>query len=278
MLSAHKSLITDWLKRFGLYNAAVSVLDLPRRLQFRLADDVGSIAIGDAEAEFRMTTPNEFNTVKDLPEEAVIADVLSSLRPKDVFYDVGANIGVYSCLAASVVELEVIAFEPEPRNAARLRENARLNGAAVAVHEVALSDANETREFGITHFDGSHQTGPAGHSFVDGQDDVDDTISVESVIGDEFIEEHNLPTPNVVKIDVEGAEGAVLSGLESALSDPDCRTVYCEVHEDRLQARGQSVADIRDELAELGFHVEMPFAPYGEPFLRGQKADGDEPQ
>lgn len=277
MSDVRKDQIASWLKRFRLYGVATSLLELRSRLRFRLADDVGAVAIGDAEADFRVTTPNEFSTVSDPPEEAVVADVLSSLRPDDVFYDVGANIGVYSCLAASVVETEVLAFEPEPRNAARLRENARLNDADVDVYEVALSEANETREFGVMYFDGAHQTGPAGHSFVQGGSDVAETISVESVIGDDFIEERDLPKPTVMKIDVEGAEWGVLSGLESTLSDPGCRLVYCELHRGRLEAQGRSVEDVEDELSRLGFDVETPFAPYGEAFIRASKSGTGDP-
>ena len=275
MSGATQRRAVDWLKRFGLYGAATSVLRLRGQLQFRLADDVGTIAIGDEHAKFHTTTPNEFSAVRDSPEEDVLADVLAALRPGDVFYDVGANIGVFSCLAASAVDSDVVAFEPEPKNAVRLRENAALNDAHVAVHGVALSDTNEARELGITHFNGAHQTGPAGHSFVEDGDAVDATITVESVVGDEYVAEQGLPIPNVVKIDVEGAEGAVLSGLESTLSHPDCRTVYCEVHEDRLRAQGSSVAAIEAELASMGFAVDVPFEPYGEPFLRGVKSEGD---
>ena len=275
MSEAGQRRAVGWLKRFGLYGVATSLVRLRGQLRFRFADDVGEFTVGGTTAEFYTTTPNEFFAVRDYPEVDVIADILSSLRPDDVFYDIGANIGVFSCFVASNVEPDVIAFEPEPKNAARLRENARLNHASIVVHEVALSDANETQELGITHFDGVHQTGPAGHSFVENGDAVDDIISIESVIGDEYIEEHELPIPTVVKIDVEGAEGAVLSGLESTLSHPDCRTVYCEVHEDRLHAQGRSVADIKDKLTSMGFAIDIPFDPYGEPFLRGRKSGAE---
>lgn len=276
MLSINKGRVATWLKRFGLYRPVVTLKGYHGRFQFWMADEIGSVAIRDAEAEFWIGSPNEFNTLENLPEEEVITDVIDSLRPDDVFYDIGANIGIYACLAASIVEPDVIAFDPEPRNAARLEENAALNDAAVDVYEYALSDTAETREFGVTYFDGACQTGPAGHSFVTGDEQTDEIITVEAVLGDEFIDERSLPKPTVVKIDVEGAEWAVVTGLEETLSHPECRLVYCEAHEDQLRSQGVSVADLIEKLEGMGFDVEVPFTPYGEPFLRGTKANAGE--
>src|SRR5262245_36111858 len=54
--------------------------------------------------------------------------IVSSLKPGDVFYDVGANVGFFSLLAASLVGSRgtVIAFEPLPRNIALLQQNLAL--------------------------------------------------------------------------------------------------------------------------------------------------------
>lgn len=263
-----------WLRRFGLYRPAVAGMRQLGALRFRFSPDARSVTVGGATADFRVSSPNEFNTLRKLPEREVVASVLDSLRPDDTFYDVGANIGLYSCLAAAVVEGRVVAFEPEPKNAARLRENVRLNGADVDVFECALSDSNAPREFAVRLFDGGHQTGPAGHSFATGDEEAGETITVESAVGDEFVAERGVPVPNVVKIDVEGAEWAVLAGLESTLSHPDCRVVYCELHEDRLRSQGHSTQAVVERLTRMGFDVEIPFTPYGEPFLRAEKVEG----
>jgi FkbM family methyltransferase len=61
------------------------------------------------------------------------------LRPGDLFLDIGANIGVYSVYAAEC-GAEVIAVEPVPHNAERVRENLAVNGYAGQVVQAALSD------------------------------------------------------------------------------------------------------------------------------------------
>jgi len=71
------------------------------------------------------------------------------------------------------------------------------------------------------------------------------------------------PEPNVVKIDVEGAEPLVIDGLEDALSFETCRLVYCEVHLPGVDKRpsikdfGATTDELRDRFEELGFTVEI---------------------
>lgn len=78
-------------------------------------------------------------------ERPVLEDLLQSLKPDDVFYDIGANVGTYTCFAASKLGPNaVVAFEPERKSATRLRENLDLNALDAQVVENALSDINET--------------------------------------------------------------------------------------------------------------------------------------
>jgi FkbM family methyltransferase len=80
------------------------------------------------------------------------------LSPGDVFYDLGANVGFFTLLAARLVGRTgtVIAFEPDPRNAEALRSNS-LNGLAnVGVIELGVSDQVCTRRFAITESTASH--------------------------------------------------------------------------------------------------------------------------
>jgi len=255
------------LKKAGLYSLGVSVYDTVQRMRFNMSDDTRTVSIGPAEAEFWMTSRNEFGWLRSLPEEQMIEDVLHEARPDDVFYDIGANAGMYSCLAADQLEKPVVAFEPEPNNAARLEQNVALNDADVSVHRYALSDESGTAELAIT----LDQTGPAGHSLVTGSEGDSDTITVETAVGDELVDELDLPTPDIVKIDVEGAEWQVLSGLESTLRDSDCRVIYCELHRDRLEGQGITAEDVCERLTEWGYDVSVPFERDGEPFLRAKR-------
>ena len=69
------------------------------------------------------------------------------------------------------------------------------------------------------------------------------------ISGDSLIDRDDLPSPDVVKIDVEGAELQVIQGLSSALAN--ARVVYCEVHPQHVDEE-----DVFDALRSLGFTVE----------------------
>jgi len=83
----------------------------------------------------------QLNRVSD--ELPAVDSLLSDLREGDVFYDVGANIGVYTVFAAQELPIgSVISFEPTPFVAERLRSNLSLNDLRADVYEIALSDTN----------------------------------------------------------------------------------------------------------------------------------------
>ncbi len=220
-------------------------------LQYRLAGEVQAVEIGGASARFLIPTRNEWSDFRTIEERPILDHLVSNLHPDDVFYDIGGNLGLYSCLVADVVDQPVIAFEPHPGNAGRLEENADLNGADISVFRRALADSTGETELTIT----LENVGSAGHTLVSDWDHGVDSIAISKVRGDEFIVKKDLPRPTVVKIDVEGAERAVLGGLDATLSDPDCRLVYCETHAERLEIQGSSVADVRATLESQGFSV-----------------------
>lgn len=240
-------------------------------LQYRLTDDTYDVEIGGARARFHIPTKNEWTDLRAIEERPIIDHLVSNLRRDDVFYDVGANLGLYSCLAADVVTQPVIAFEPHPDNADRLEDNADLNGADISVLRRALSDSTGQADLTIV----LDKVGSAGHTLVSGSAPGLDSITVPKIRGDELIAKEALPHPTVLKIDVEGAEQAVLDGLEAALSHPDCRLVYCETHANRLQNQGGSVADIRATLESHGFSVtDCPVREgRGESMLVGTKSN-----
>lgn len=258
------------VKRLGIKPIVRPVYGRWVALQYRLAGDTCRVDAGGATARFRIPTRNEWSDFRSIEERSALESLVSDLRPDDVFYDVGANLGLYSCLAADVVNGPVIAFEPHPANADRLEANAAVNRADVSVFRQALADSTGEADLAIT----LDTVGSAGHTLVTDWDPTLDSIAVPKVRGDEFIDREGLPSPTVLKIDVEGAEGAVLAGLSETLSRPDCRLVYCETHADRLEEQGSSVADVRATLESHGFAVtDQPIREgRGELMLVGTKS------
>lgn len=259
----------ELVKKLGLYSVAVPVYRSLRRLQYRLAGDTLTVEVADAQADFLIPTQNEWTDLETIDERPILNHLLSNVRRDDVFYDVGANIGLYSCLVADVVDRPVVAFEPHPPNADRLEDNVELNEADVSVFRHALADSAGSDELTIT----LDEVGSAGHSLVTDPSDGLDSVTIPTKRGDDLVREEGLPRPTILKIDVEGAETAVLDGLETTLSAPGCRLVYCETHSNRLAAEGCSVADIRDRLTSYGFSVSTRSVRRGkgESFLIGRK-------
>lgn len=229
------------------------VKDLYFRAKYLLSDDILTYELDGSKARFLTHSYAEFRRFQSLMgEEAVIGELLANLRPDDVFFDVGANVGTYACLAAgNLPDGHIVAFEPEPTNAARLRDNANLNGLDIEIHQFALADAD-----GTAHLERAGAAPGAGeHALAD--DESDRTVEVIQRTGDQLIEAEVVPVPTVIKIDVEGAELKVLEGLSETLARDTCRLVYCEVHPDRLRSFGHDVDQVRDHLVNAGFTVSI---------------------
>lgn len=128
------------------------------------------------------------------------------LRPGDRFLDVGANIGVYTLLAASRVGAQgrVDAFEPSPRALSRLAENLALNRFAerVRVHAAAVSDSAGTVRFTIDKDSMNH---------IARAKEAEATVPVPAVCLDEAVAGTRYA---MGKLDAEGAELRILQGAE----------------------------------------------------------------
>lgn len=137
-------------------------------------------------------------------QQAMVAVV----RPGMVVYDLGANVGFYTLLAARLVGPAglVVAFEPLARNLEYLRRHLALNGSDnVTVIDAAVSD-----RVGCARLRGEH--GASARLGADGE------IAVRTVTLDELVFGQGRRPPSVIKMDVEGAEVDVLRGAERTLA------------------------------------------------------------
>lgn len=159
-------------------------------------------------------------------EKDTISNLISELNDDDVFYDIGANTGVYTCFALNKPCKEVIAFEPYPPNVRSLRKNITLNDGNATIMQIGLSNIEGTDTLSVPE----EETPGCGNPSIMNQKSKK-SIEIDIKRGDNLIEEGKIPQPNIIKLDVEGAELMVLKGLEKAISKVECRTIYCEVHE-----------------------------------------------
>jgi FkbM family methyltransferase len=164
--------------------------------------------------------------------------LMRAIRPGDVVWDVGANVGLYTARFSAAVGPtgRVIAFEPTPACFGALTK-ATSGLTNVTLLNKALGDITTVATMSIAE-------DPLGatHSLVAAG--IGPTAQVEVVRGDELVAQ-GLPVPNVIKIDVEGFEEEVLDGLAAVLRSPSCRAVLCEVHFGILDQRGRRQAPAR---------------------------------
>ncbi len=143
--------------------------------------------------------------------EPLLAFGSQFLKPGDVAFDLGANQGIFCCAFGSVVGRtgRVVAVEPIPRQAERLRRNVQLNGfEQCEVVQKAISERAGTAVLGIAN-------GDTAASIVAKDKSISITVEVASV--DELVEQFGLTRVDFIKLDVEGAELMALRGAEGSL-------------------------------------------------------------
>lgn len=236
-----------YLRRLSLTRALYSTVRGRRRASIR-----------GTSVEYQVESFNEALAVDYLirTEQPVLTDLLGELQSGDVFFDIGANFGLYTCLAASVANPDdVYAVEPYPPNPPRIRRNHELNGTpGVPIVEKAFTD-----------FDGEIAFDPPDQELAIKtmsriRPSESDGYTVDAVKGDTFCADEEVSEPNVIKIDVEGAEAKVLEGFQETIAGSSCRAIYCEIHTDEdgisVSDYGASEADIESLLTDCGFNIE----------------------
>jgi FkbM family methyltransferase len=149
------------------------------------------------------------------------------LQPGQVVYDVGANIGFFTIICARLVGSagRVYAFEPMPDSAATLRHNVALNSLDnTIVVEKAASSATGKATLLISEWSAFHALKAQG---ISPPEEARGEIEVQTVTLDDFASRN--VAPDVVKIDVEGAELEVIHGMSALLASAR-PLIVCELH------------------------------------------------
>jgi FkbM family methyltransferase len=184
-------------------------------------------------------------------EESFHEALVDAVKPGDVVWDVGANVGLYTALFCEWVGKDgyVVAFEPSLESAQQLRQ--RLQGCSwLRVESAALGESDAKGLLVVS----SDSVDNHVEMELDKVDPNAHSIPVTVHRGDTMCERLG-KTPNVVKVDVEGFEEEVLAGMGELLVSPLLRSILVEVHFMKLEVRGRAMAPIRIEklLRESGF-------------------------
>ena len=163
------------------------------------------------------------------------------LRPRDLFLDVGANVGSYTIWAGEL-GANVIALEPAPDTYALLIENIELNGYKAEAVQAAAGASCGTARF-TSGLDCVNRLDPAGTAETR-------LVTIDSILGDR--------TAAGMKVDVEGFEIEVLRGCQRALSERRIRLIQLEWNLGSLAAVGTGREPVAELLARYGYHLYRP--------------------
>lgn len=186
-----------------------------------------------------------------LTKEPETIEWIDGFQPGETLWDIGANLGIYS-IYAGLRGAKVLAFEPHFANYFQLCQNIMLNGLQEAVTPLCLAIARGKRlsTMNLAHVD----FGSALSSFDSDRDYRGRRFDVayrQGMIGyglDELAADFDLPSPDHIKIDVDGIELDIVKGARRLLADERIRSVSVElVDTDCLQVDG-----VRLIMAESG--------------------------
>lgn len=193
-------------------------------------------------------------------EQEILTRFLQLLQPADTVFDVGASVGLYCVATATVVQQgNVYAFEPDPETYAWLRKNVKLNRLR-NVHLLNWAVSNQTGEATL-YTDGvegyapslvkqEQPNAPAGERRI-----KTDTL-------DRQIAQGSLPVPDVLKVDIEGAEQLCLLGSQRLLGNEfgkKPRLIFLELHPLSLPLFGSSIEEVTELILGAGYTIDDRF-------------------
>ena len=198
------------------------------------------------------------------PQES--AFMFDCVRASDICMDVGANVGFYTLgFAKRATRGAVHCFEPVPLNYHVLSLNVLVNGLSnVVTNKCAVGDVNGEMDFCIAQ-------DAAFSSLVDtGRNAIVATTKTPLVKLDSYCSGRGVPRIDVLKVDVEGAEPAVLRGATALLADPGRRPrlIMLELFEPMLRQFGCTIRDVEELMRSYGYRpfvfVKSQLVPFSE--------------
>jgi FkbM family methyltransferase len=258
------SRLRSWLRKTGLVSLIKPAVSWAERYRLARICDYTVEESGPNEVVFnfegrrialRALTMHFKHMAHSEHERPTTAVFLRYVRPGDTVWDVGANVGYYTCLLAELTgdRGEIAAFEPNSHNFRVLQHNiGQLKLLNVQLFRTALADYE-----GEAQMENADKVASESRLLVPDAPSVGVANVVPVTTGDAALKDHGAPMPDFIKIDVEGFEYEVLCGLKTVLGHPRCRKLLCEVHFTLLERRGKTAAGIKiiALLREAGFNI-----------------------
>lgn len=185
-------------------------------------------------------------------KEPETIDWIKTFKANEIFYDIGANIGVFSLFAASLLkEIKVYSFEPVYHNFDKLCRNILANeyNNFVTPYSLAIGDENKVDVINIV----SNISGSANHFITeDSEKKIEFKQGVFTSSLDQLVD-CGLPVPNHIKIDVDGYEERIIQGAVGTIINNEVKSILIEIT-DTNNSRERIVGMMKN----FGFNTESP--------------------
>lgn len=209
--------------------------------------DMGMVSV-----MFNITHRRQYERITDMVGERQFFEgvFMPSLRSDDIVWDVGASTGPYTLSAAKVAK-EVIAFEPDPESAQLLQDNIDLNHLEnVTVIPKVAWDKKEPVKLLTNGPNGPSPITASAGKLAKNNKIYEEEITVPGIPLSSLVIEGAIPSPTVVKMDVEGDEAKALSGMLNAIKPRD---IFIEVHKSLLD----KPEEVRNLLNSNGYSLQL---------------------
>ena len=230
-----KSLVNGFVQLLNKAKVGGYILDLVLNSLMQL-----TLSVKYKEVSLKFSTPNQLNRYRAASfsdKEPETLEWIDGFRSGSVLWDIGANIGLYSCYAAKSKNCKVIAFEPSVFNLELLARNIFLNNLTknIVMMPLPISDKLEISTFSMTSLEWGGALSTFGKDYGWDGRKINDIFQYQ-IIGlpaDEAINFFQLPLPNHIKIDVDGIEHLILAGAKNVISKVE--SVLIEVNDDFVE-------------------------------------------
>lgn len=179
--------------------------------------------------------------------------LIEQVEPGDTVIDIGGNIGIYALTLAKRVKAgKVITFEPDPKNFARLSEHVAMNpGLNIVARNMGIGSEEATHR--LYHVVESNS---GMNRIITGVDVADNFPYSEVKVAPLSIALQGIPVDrvDVMKIDVEGFEAAVLRGSEDIILRLK-PVLFIELNDDNLLENGDSARSLITHVEQMGYRV-----------------------
>ena len=208
--------------------------------------------------EFNFYVPNRLNFFRVdtfSSKEPETLEWIDTFKKNSVFWDIGANIGLYTCYAVKRTDCQVYAFEPSVFNLELLAKNVYLNSLSdkVTIISLPLFDNLAVKPFYMTTKEWGGALSNFGES-VDHDGSPMTSVFKYKTVGisiDQAISHLNFAKPNYIKMDVDGIEHLILKGAADTLKSAE--SLLIEVN-DNFE---QQAKDTKEYLTKAGFNLKQ---------------------